>query len=96
MPDNLWNPVLPHGFPSSCKQIMFDKAGQPAHMRDKSDGVIIQVHIDHDQGILSFDCIEELFIETVNGFPKGAALRPFAYGQFINSRLEFVGCLVKT
>ena len=59
---------------------MKDEAGKPTNLRGKATGAVIQVLVDHDEGVLSFQINGGPVLEALKGLPKGAAgqLRPFA------------------
>lgn len=69
----------PSGFPDGQHQPVFvDEAGRPTHLYNKPSGTVIETIMDHDAGILSFRVDNEPPVEALSGFPKGAALQPFA------------------
>lgn len=72
-------PSLP---PENCPdgnrtQVLKDSEGRPAHLRDRANGVLIQVVFDHDSGELSYGVEDEPLVVGLRGFPSAIQLRPF-------------------
>ena len=72
-------PPPPDGWPDGPRllQVVKDEAGNPGH---GATGAVIEVLIDHDNGVLSYRVNGGPVLEALKGFPKGAAgrLRPWA------------------
>ena len=63
-----------------CTQIVKDDVEAPLILCRKVVGAVMEVHIDHDHGVLSYRVNGGVLLEALKGFPKGTAgqLRPFA------------------
>ena len=69
----------PDGFPDGHdKQVLFDAEGKPDKLRGRANGATIEVCLDHDAGTLSFGINGGPLQHALDGFPAGAAMRPFA------------------
>ena len=76
-------PPPPDGWPDGeGKQVMKDEAGEPTDLwDDQATGAVIQVLVDHDEGVLSFQINGGPVLEALKGFPKGTAgqVRPWVF-----------------
>ena len=73
-------PSPPDGWPDGDRtQVMKDEAGNPTSLAGRATGAVIEVLIDHDNGVLNYRVNGGPVLEALKGFPKGAAgqLRPW-------------------
>ena len=57
------------------KKVLFN----PDDLEGRAKGAIIEVCLDHDKGTLSLGINGGPLQHVLSGFPRGAAMRPFAY-----------------
>ena len=82
----------PAGWPCGQRlQVMVDEAGKPANLEGRADGATIEVIVDHDEGSLSYRVDGGKVLTALRGFPKGAALRPFAMLASLNDSVTLGG-----
>ena len=76
-------PPQPDGFPDGDeKRVLFDADGKPINLRERANGAIIEVCLDHDKGTLLFGINGGPLQRALGGFPVGAAMRPCAFLPF--------------
>jgi len=70
----------PTGFPDgNGKQVLFNaERNRPDNLRGRATGALVEVCLDHDKGTLSFGINGGPLQRALDGFPVGAAMRPFA------------------
>ena len=72
---------------------MVDEAGQPANLRDRANGAVIEVVVDHSDGSLAFGVNGALHRVDDFAFPSHAPLRPWAELRRKSDRVSFCGVL---
>ena len=85
-------PAPPDGWPDGHRTFtMMDEAGNRINLYRKAAGTVIEVLVDHDEGVLSFRINGGPVREALTGFPKGAAgqLRPWARLIYSEDRVRF-------
>ena len=86
---------IPAGFPTPLsKQVIFTADGQHTGLAGRANGAVIEVLVDHDEGVLRFAIDGGPPLQHVlEGFPLGAALRPYAYLYWGADQVSFSGYL---
>ena len=84
----------PEGYPDGDERlILTDCAGNPTNLKQKANGALIAVVVDHDRGTLSFRINDGPVLEALTGFPAGAQLRPWAWCVGVDAGVSFEGAL---
>ena len=68
---------------------MRDAAGQPTNLLGQAMGATIEVRVNHDEGTLSYIINDGPPLLALRGFPRGAALRPWAELMSTDDRVSF-------
>ena len=67
-----------------------DGEDEPANLQGRANGAVIEVRVDHDAGSLAFGIDGGEDFLAVDGFPKGAAMRPFVKLNNGHDRIRLV------
>lgn len=59
-------------------QVLHDAYGRPANLRGRATGSVIKIILDREAGVLAFSVNGGPPLTALTGFPRGAALRPWA------------------
>ena len=74
---------------------MVNEAGQPADLRDRATGAVIEVIVDHSEGSLAFR-VDGKLSPALRGFPKGAPLRSWVrLNGYLNDRMRFTRAYIQ-
>eukprot|EP00326_Haptolina_ericina_P041064 CAMPEP_0181247090 /NCGR_PEP_ID=MMETSP1096-20121128/44402_1 /TAXON_ID=156174 ORGANISM="Chrysochromulina ericina, Strain CCMP281" /NCGR_SAMPLE_ID=MMETSP1096 /ASSEMBLY_ACC=CAM_ASM_000453 /LENGTH=124 /DNA_ID=CAMNT_0023344071 /DNA_START=237 /DNA_END=611 /DNA_ORIENTATION=- len=70
----------PEGFPklAGSEHVIIDPSGEMKDLDGRAVGAVIEVIVDADEGSLSFRINYGPALPALQGFPRGALLRPYA------------------